>query len=214
MQRTLGALAVIALLCVVLPSDAIGRALKTYKDRTKAEWTAAPPDFLRLLQAPSPDLKFFRINDEVMGGKSSSSIAVSDSCLTFSGTINTTGGGFASCRTLGDSEPLGLTGSGLLVDAEGDGMLYKVTLHTADSWSFRAPSWSQDFVAGKRSSHKLFFRDFSAGWRGQKVEGQLDASTITGIGFSLSLYTSDGKPNPKFGPGPFKIEVHSVEEFA
>ena len=40
----------------------------------------------------------------------------------------------------------------------------------------------------------------------------LDASKMTGIGFSLSLYTADGKPNPQFGDGPFRLEVHGVKE--
>ena len=38
----------------------------------------------------------------------------------------------------------------------------------------------------------------------------LDPTVITGLGFSLSLYSADGKPNPQFGPGPFSLQAHSV----
>ena len=48
--------------------------------------------------------------------------------------INTVGGGFSSFRTKGDDAPLGLTKDAVRVRAWGDGKLYKLTLHTADSW--------------------------------------------------------------------------------
>ena len=38
----------------------------------------------------------------------------------------------------------------------------------------------------------------------------LDPTAITGLGFSLSLYSADGDPNPQFGPGPFSLQAHSV----
>ena len=41
---------------------------------------------------------------------------------------------------------------------------------------------------------------------------QLNGAEITGIGFSLSLYSADGKPNPSFGAGPFRLHVHGVRE--
>ena len=31
-----------------------------------------------------------------------------------------------------------------------------------------------------------------------------------GLGFSLSLYSADGDPNPQFGPGPFSLQAHSL----
>ena len=39
----------------------------------------------------------------------------------------------------------------------------------------------------------------------------LDPVEVTGLGFGLSLYTADGKPNTNFGDGPFKLVVHGVE---
>ena len=189
--------------------------MHTYRKTTKEAWVAAPPKFLRLDgDAPSRALRFFRINDEVMGGKSTSELELSDQGLLFTGTINTNGGGFCSCRTLGDDVPLGLSdGSSLHVDAAGDGMLYKVVLHTSDSWAMAVPSWSYDFIAAKRSTHRLPLSDFVPSSQGRVIKGKtLNAAEVTGIGFSLSLYTADGKPNPNFGDGPFRLEVRSVRE--
>ena len=145
--------------------------MHTYRKTTKEAWVAAPPKFLRLDgDAPSRALRFFRINDEVMGGKSTSEIELSDQGLLFTGTINTNGGGFCSCRTLGDDVPLGLSnGSSLHVDAAGDGMLYKVVLHTSDSWAMAVPSWSYDFIAATRSTHRLPLSDFVPSSQGRVI---------------------------------------------
>eukprot|EP00310_Coccolithus_braarudii_P012426 CAMPEP_0183353228 /NCGR_PEP_ID=MMETSP0164_2-20130417/33138_1 /TAXON_ID=221442 /ORGANISM="Coccolithus pelagicus ssp braarudi, Strain PLY182g" /LENGTH=192 /DNA_ID=CAMNT_0025525877 /DNA_START=147 /DNA_END=725 /DNA_ORIENTATION=+ len=186
---------------------------------TKSKWVEAPPDFLRLrdVAVQSSALRFFRINDEVMGGKSSSTLDLTKgSALLFEGHINTNGGGFCSCRTLGDAAPIGLQdGSALLIDAAGDGQRHKMTLHTADSWSMRTPSWSHDFEPSpQRSVHRLLLRDFIPSRQGGVIKGiaPLDGANVTGLGFSLSLYTADGKPNPRFGNGPFRLEIYGMRE--
>ena len=197
------------------------QGIRRYREQAKADWVAAPAKFLTLLDGSAKDdLRFFRINDQVMGGKSTSALAVASASsggLVFDGVINTNGGGFASCRTLGDEAPLGLaagTSSVILVDATGDGQLHKLMLHTADSWQMSTPSWAHDFLTSeKRATYKLPLADFIPSKQGRPVSGaQLDGSGVTGIGFSLSLYTADGKPNPNFGDGPFRLQVHSVRE--
>ena len=72
--------------------------IKAYKEGTKAVNVTLPADFLALQggllgggAAIGRPLTFFRINDEVMGGKSTSSLAVSGRTLEFSGEINTNG---------------------------------------------------------------------------------------------------------------------------
>ena len=72
--------------------------IKAYKEGTKAVNVTLPADFLALQggllgggAAIGRALTFFRINDEVMGGKSTSSLAVSGRTLEFSGEINTNG---------------------------------------------------------------------------------------------------------------------------
>lgn len=190
-------------------------SMAAYRDKAKADTVAAPPGFLQLAGRPSPSLRFFRINDAVMGGRSSSALeARADRSLLFSGTIDTNGGGFASCRTLGDDAPLGLVPRtrAIYVDAAGDGQRHKATLHTADSWSFRT-SWAHDFVASKkRTTHRLLLSDFKGSRGPRRVKGAppVDPEAVTGLGFSLSLLSDSGEPNPDFGPGPFKLQVYGV----
>jgi len=200
------------------------RQVQAYKAGTKAVNVTTPLGFLALkgtgfLARDTPlgaQLSFFRINDEVMGGRSSSSLSVRGSSLVFAGEINTNGGGFCSCRTLGDDAPLGLpaAASALLVDATGDGQRHKLTLHTADSWAMSVPTWTQDFVppAGRRTTHRLPLEGFVPTKQGRLVKEHppLSPEAVTGLGFSLSLYTASGEPNPQFGPGPFSLEVHGV----
>ena len=198
--------------------------IKAYKEGTKAVNVTLPADFLALQggllgggAAIGRPLTFFRINDEVMGGKSTSSLAVSGRTLEFSGEINTNGGGFCSCRTLGDDAPLGMPAamSALLVDATGDGQRHKLTLHTADSWAMSVPTWAADFIPGKRTTHRLPLASFVPSIRGRVLKVTqltltrtpnsnpnphphplqgltLDPAAITGMGFSLSLYSADG----------------------
>jgi len=185
-----------------------------FKARAKADTCRAPPSFLSLPHGQSRPLQLFRLNDGVMGGKSSSTLSSTHEGVEFKGEINTNGGGFASFRTLGDEAPLGLPreSAALVVDATGCGQNYKMTLHTADSWTMSVPSWGSNFRAGARRKHRLPLKGFVASKQGRVVTGaSLDAAEVTGMGFALSLYTADGKPNKQFGDGPFKLVVHSVE---
>ena len=179
-----------------------------------AETTEAPPGFLAVPRARP--LQLFRINDGVMGGRSSSQLAVgAGGDVEFTGTINTNGGGFASFRTLGDDAPLGLPRRcvALIVDATGDGQSYKMSLYTSDSWDMAAPNWGHDFVAGARARHTLPLTAFLPTRRGNPLVAAppLDPAAVTGTGFGLSLYQADGQPNVKFGDGPFRLTIHRVE---
>ena len=54
---------------------------------------------------PGPPLRWYVLNDVVMGGRSTSGVNVTeDGSLKFSGEISLVGGGFASCRTLIDGK--------------------------------------------------------------------------------------------------------------
>ena len=101
-----------------------------------------------------------------------------------------TGGGFCSCRTLGDDAPLGLPAamSALLVDATGDGQRHKLTLHTADSWAMSVPTWAADFIPGKRTTHRLPLASFVPSIRGRVLK----------VNLSLTLtLTRNPHPSPK-----------------
>ena len=103
---------------------------------------------------------------------------------------DSTGGGFCSCRTLGDDAPLGLPAamSALLVDATGDGQRHKLTLHTADSWAMSVPTWAADFIPGKRTTHRLPLASFVPSIRGRVLK----------VNLSLTLtLTRNPHPSPK-----------------
>ena len=98
------AMAVAGALCAALLGFGCFKAvrlvsqIKAYKEGTKAVNVPTPPDFLALQggflgrgAAIGRPLTFFRINDEVMGGKSTSSLAVTGGGLEFAGEINTNG---------------------------------------------------------------------------------------------------------------------------
>ena len=81
------------------------QGIRMYREKTKSETVLVPSkQFLQIIdpsRQSQEDYKFFRINDEVMGGKSVSALSFTNGeGLLFSGNINTNGGGFASCRTL------------------------------------------------------------------------------------------------------------------
>ena len=110
------ALALLAVL-VAARTGVFIHSIRAYREKTKADRCLAPRTFLSLPagSAPVRRLEFFKINDEVMGGRSTSSVTAKGGDVTFSGVINTNGGGFASFRTLGarsagsdDEAPLGL----------------------------------------------------------------------------------------------------------
>mmetsp|Transcript_845 Transcript_845/g.1398 ORF Transcript_845/g.1398 Transcript_845/m.1398 type:complete len:226 (-) Transcript_845:290-967(-) len=214
---TIGAGAALLLATVGWRAYTFVRGMQQYRLRAKADTCAMPSRFLTHAGKPfQRRMQFFRINDEVMGGRSSSNLESHSGTVIFTGMINTTGGGFASFRTLGDEKSLGLASEAeaLVVKAEGDGQRYKATLHTADSWSMSVPSWSQDFVAATgRQTHRLPLRRFIPSRQGRVMHGlpPLDPAAVTGLGFSLSLYTADGKPNPDFTDGPFRLVVHSID---
>ena len=113
-----------------------------------------------------------------------------------------TGGGFCSCRTLGDDAPLGLPAamSALLVDATGDGQRHKLTLHTADSWAMSVPTWAADFIPGKRTTHRLPLASFVPSIRGRVLKV---------IQLTLTLIRTP-KPNPNPNPHPHPHQGYTL----
>lgn len=190
----------------------------SYKARAKADTCRAP--FILRADGRAEDLVFFRINDGVMGGRSTSQLRSGElEGLVFNGTIRTEGGGFASCRTADGALrglPLDTTGFNVetIVPAgQTRKWTYKFTLHTADSWAMGTPVWAQDFTppAGSGTAF-LPLADFVPSRQGRPAEGaELSVAAVEGLGFSLSFLTADGKPAPGFGDGDFELEVRSIQ---
>lgn len=145
------------------------------------------------------------VNDPVMGGRSTSTVAFGDGGLVFSGTISVeNNGGFASARSPDDPE-IGRRATGataLGVRATGDGKTYLLKVNTAGQpWSY-----VQRFAteAGVARTYRLPVSGFQAVGRfldpAPEAPQALDPSTISRV----SLYILDKQQ------GPFQLTVSAI----
>ena len=158
---------------------------------------------------------FLPLNDEVMGGRSTSSLRMSSGGghAVFSGRINTNGGGFAGCRARVAGAPPSTRG--LSVCARGDGQLYKLVVEQDGGQG--GVSYQSDFVAERDwSTVQLPLRSFRASWRGRPVPQAppLQPSAITRLGLRLSLLTDEGQPNRTLKEGVFRLDVRHIKPYA
>ena len=180
---------------------------------------------LSALELLGQELKWFRLDDSVMGGQSETTHSSEGERLHFQGIINTDGGGFCSIRAKlqqGFDEDV----TGIRLKFIGDGKTYKVTLSNGKSSIGESPSWQTDLptLSGKEQTVVLPLSDLTPSFGGRPssrpsaeelAKYKLDPSSIQEIGLMLSLQLSDGTPNPKntFGEGvfPFSLQVKSIE---
>ena len=165
-------------------------------------------------------LAFYKINDQVMGGHSTSRLSKAPGGgLRFSGDISTKDGGFASCSSLEVAPSLGLapTTTGFRLDVTGNWELYKLTLKTSTSvWE---PIWEADLPdvtvtePNKRHAVVIPLDRFTASRMGRPVpDTVLNVTSVMAIGLNLALVDVDGSPNPHFSDGPFEITLHNITE--
>ena len=143
------------------------------------------------------------VNDPVMGGRSTSTVAYGDGGLVFSGTISLdNNGGFASAR--GPVAPaIGVGAAGataLRIKALGDGKTYVLKVETGQPWSYiqRFPT-----QAGVRQTYDLPVGGFQpVGMFLDPVAAPpLDPSTINRVG----IYILDKQE------GPFRLVVSAID---
>lgn len=149
--------------------------------------------------APESVAAWHIVNDDVMGGISSSSFRWSNGVAWFAGKLSLeNNGGFASVRSQPATFQLGGYAS-FLVRVRGDGCRYKFTIRTSPS--FDSPLYQLSFPTekGEWQEHRLPFKDFTPTFRGRILSGEpaLNAGKITCVGFLIS-------DNQK---GPFALEV-------
>ena len=115
--------------------------MMTY-DRAGNERNALPA-----LNFLNQELRWFRLDDGVMGGQSETNHATTGDegslTLDFCGTINTNGGGFCSIRA--DFDGLPPETKGIRLKYTGDGKTYKFLLSDGTR-GFSTPSWQHDIV--------------------------------------------------------------------
>ena len=205
----------------------MGNAIRMMSyDRAVNVASAVPA--LHFNEAP---LKWHRLDDGVMGGKSETmhaSLWNDRVGMHFKGFINTDGGGFASIRTpLRNGFPEGT--SAIRLRYRGDGRTYKLILSDGTSGGpmSRTPSWQCDLPTrdlgpdDDAEEVTLCLDSFLPSFGGSsassppKDQYMFDVSDIRQMGLMLSLRLSDGRPNPveSFGEGvfDFSLFVESIE---
>jgi NADH dehydrogenase [ubiquinone] 1 alpha subcomplex assembly factor 1 len=166
--------------------------------------TQEAPRSLFQFSGPEAAREWQAVNDGVMGGVSDGRFRITpERTMEFSGTLSLeNNGGFASVR----SKPAELSinaGDAIRVRVRGDGREYVLNLYTKSrrmAFSYRAPlptkrdEWVEATVP---------LADFIPTAFGRRVQemGPVQPDQVVGLGFMLS----DKKP------GPFKLEVESVQ---
>ena len=164
---------------------------------------AASEGILFDFQAPTSSPAWEIVNDDVMGGVSTSRFQIrTNGGAVFSGVVSLeNNGGFASVR----SSPVrhDLTGCGcFVIRLRGDGRRYKFTARTETG--FDAPLYQCAFVTkrGEWEEHRLVFKDFVPTFRGRILTGvpPLNPANVTSVGFLISDQQA----------GPFRLEIVSI----
>ncbi|MGD0262945.1 MAG: CIA30 family protein [Verrucomicrobiota bacterium] len=164
---------------------------------------AASERMLFDFQAPTNSPAWQIVNDDVMGGVSTSRFQIlTNGGAVFSGVVSLeNNGGFASVR----SSPArhDLTGCGcFVIRLRGDGHRYKFTARTETG--FDAPLYQCAFVTqrGEWEEHRLAFKDFVPTFRGRILTDVplLNPANVTSVGFLISDQQA----------GPFRLEIVSI----
>ncbi len=140
-------------------------------------------------------LDWYVVNDNVMGGRSDGGFEISNDRLTFTGSLNTNGGGFASVRTRPRNLELKRT-TAFVARALGDGRTYKLRVMTRDD----DVAYSATFAtsAGRWETHVIDLAGFVPTRRGRVMQRPpLAPAEIVAVGFMIADKTD----------GPFRLEV-------
>jgi monofunctional biosynthetic peptidoglycan transglycosylase len=142
------------------------------------------------------------VNDDVMGGVSTSRFEVFTNGAVFSGAVSLeNNGGFASVR----SSPVrrNLIGfDAFVIRVRGDGHRYKFTVRTETG--FDTPIYQCAFTTrrGEWEEHRLPFKDFVPTFRGRVLTDAppLNPAKVSTVGFLIA----DNQD------GPFRLEITSI----
>ncbi|MFN2374650.1 MAG: CIA30 family protein [Cyclonatronaceae bacterium] len=141
------------------------------------------------------------VNDDVMGGISTSRFGISDEGrAVFTGYVSLeNNGGFASARTRMQADLGGF--DGIVLRLKGDGKAYGFRLRTVDRGRITPYSWEAIFTApaGELTEISLPFSSFRPVYRGRQLVNvpELDLRNIAEAGLMMSSGQS----------GPFRLEL-------
>jgi hypothetical protein len=154
----------------------------------------------------SPELGWYVVNDNVMGGRSEGDFEQQPGELRFAGRTNTNGGGFSSIRT----SPLRLdlsSHTGIRLRVKGDGRRYTWGLTTDARWRGRPVAYWADFETrnGSWITVDIPFSSFIPRFRGARLDGPPpNPGRITGMG--LMIYDNQD--------GPFEMHLATVHAYS
>jgi monofunctional biosynthetic peptidoglycan transglycosylase len=140
------------------------------------------------------------VNDDVMGGVSTSRFDLTDGVAVFRGEVSLDNyGGFASVRSLPARYDMQQDVDAFVIRVRGDGRRYKLTARMGRS--FDGPVYQAAFATrpAEWEEHRLPFKDFVPTFRGRVLSGEppLDATKIASVGFLIADKQA----------GPFRLEI-------
>lgn len=182
---------------------------------------------------PATLMKWYRLDDGVMGGKSESEhVPLEDGAvLHFKGTINTNGGGFCSIRSKFTDRFMDSTAKAIKIVFRGDGKTYKLLVSDGNPSMgpfAKSPSWQADLVTKRLENDDEWeeitvpFSSFLPNFGGPSAKPEEDKAKYTfkaedmrELGLMLSMKLSNASPNPTetFGRGifTFSLAIKSME---
>ena len=139
------------------------------------------------------------VNDDVMGGVSTSSFRLTNGAAVFQGEVSLeNNGGFASVRSLPARHDLAGCDA-FVIRVRGDGRRYKFTART--DRSFDSAIYQTVFTTkkGEWEEHRLPMKHFVPTFRGRVLSGEppLDPAKVTSVGFLIADKQD----------GPFRLEI-------
>ena len=139
------------------------------------------------------------VNDDVMGGMSTSSLRLTNGAAIFQGEVSLENdGGFASVRSLPARYDLAGCDT-FVIRVRGDGRRYKFTART--DRSFDSAIYQTVFTTkkGEWEEHRLPLKQFVPTFRGRVLSSEppLDPARVTSVGFLIADKQD----------GPFRLEI-------
>jgi NADH dehydrogenase [ubiquinone] 1 alpha subcomplex assembly factor 1 len=128
------------------------------------------------------------VNDDVMGGVSTSSFRITNGVAVFRGEVSLeNNGGFASVRSLPARHDLSATDS-FVIRVRGDGRRYKFTARMDQSFDSAIYQCAFTTKQGEWEEHRLPLKNFVASFRGRVLveEPPLNPAKVTSVGFLIS----------------------------
>jgi hypothetical protein len=168
--------------------------------------SAAPERTLFDFQTATNTAAWQVVNDDVMGGVSTSSFRLTNGTAVFHGEVSLeNNGGFASVRSLPARHDLAACNA-FVIRVRGDGRRYKFTART--DRSFDSAIYQTVFTTkkGEWEEHRLPLKQFVPTFRGRVLpdEPPLDAAKVTSVGFLIADKQE----------GPFRLEIAWVHASA